>query len=525
MSELIQNLIAPVSEASPCGELAKYEPEYEAMDAELQKLNSVDGLPIKWSEISSNAATILSSKSKDIQVASYFAVARLEMSGLSGLIEGLMVIDSLIEQYWDDLYPAKKRIRARLQAMEWLNEQVLKRIDDLFNGAAPDDLKSLSGLFESIIKRFTEATDGAHVPEFGEISSKANSLLSQGERKQKEQDSKRKQAEAKKEQGIHEIEKDADVTIATKSIQQNYRNIAQYFFEKSLSDIRAYRYNRSAAWASITTLPQVKDGRSVLPPMQPVQRERLQAMMDKGQYVELVKAVETQIPSAPYYLDLQRFSFDALMALGETHILAAEEVRKELAGFLGRFPELMDLCFNDGTSIIDDLTRDWIGSEVIAVSGDTRSEATESQPWETGLHEAKLLAAKGKFNQGLAIFDAGRTNSTGDRESAHWTCAQASFCLNAGYPQSAVAQLEYVNSRLIDSELEKWDPQLAQQVSRLLLQCYDSLLENRPGNIPGLKNRVIEQFDRLSRIDTEFAIKMSDSKGLKPIILKMYEFK
>ncbi len=73
---------SPISESQPAGADAKYEPEYEALAAEIAKLSSVSqSAPISWQDVADNGAAILSRKSKDISVAAYTAVALAHIGG------------------------------------------------------------------------------------------------------------------------------------------------------------------------------------------------------------------------------------------------------------------------------------------------------------------------------------------------------------------------------------------------------------------------------------------------------------
>ena len=81
---------SPVSESRPAGADAKYEPEYEALTAEIAKLSSVSqSAPISWQDVADNGAAILAQKSKDISVAAYTAVALAHIDGARGFLDGV----------------------------------------------------------------------------------------------------------------------------------------------------------------------------------------------------------------------------------------------------------------------------------------------------------------------------------------------------------------------------------------------------------------------------------------------------
>ncbi|MDH5231925.1 MAG: type VI secretion system ImpA family N-terminal domain-containing protein, partial [Gammaproteobacteria bacterium] len=127
--EQIDSLLVPISADKPCGSSAKYETEYESIQEEIDKQNSLDGAVVDWNEISNLATTILTGMSKDILVASYYANSRFVLDGYQGLAEALMLIDTLFDRYWDDLYPEKKRMRGRVVALTWLSDELEKGIE------------------------------------------------------------------------------------------------------------------------------------------------------------------------------------------------------------------------------------------------------------------------------------------------------------------------------------------------------------------------------------------------------------
>ena len=66
----------PIPGESPAGFDAKFEPEYEAVLAEISKLGSAtQAEPLSWSKVEEQAESILAGKSKDILMAAYLGVA------------------------------------------------------------------------------------------------------------------------------------------------------------------------------------------------------------------------------------------------------------------------------------------------------------------------------------------------------------------------------------------------------------------------------------------------------------------
>lgn len=131
----------PIAGASPAGASARYEPEFESLQREVQKLENPAGGEVNWSEVLNLAESLLSQKSKDLLIAAYYAVARLQREGYAGLAQGIGVIHGLCTNFWDTLWPEKKRMRARESALEWMIDRVNRALESDM-AADPAALKS-----------------------------------------------------------------------------------------------------------------------------------------------------------------------------------------------------------------------------------------------------------------------------------------------------------------------------------------------------------------------------------------------
>ncbi len=136
--------IEPINDASPAGEDVRYEPEFEELQAEIDKLSlaSESDAPVDWQKVSDFAAGILANQSKDLLVASYFGVAQLHLAGLDGLYSGIRVYTDLLKNYWDTLFPKKKRMRGRVAAVEWWLEKTVAAMERLGRQAVVEEVKA-----------------------------------------------------------------------------------------------------------------------------------------------------------------------------------------------------------------------------------------------------------------------------------------------------------------------------------------------------------------------------------------------
>lgn len=58
-----------------------------------------------WRDVASTAEKILRNTSKDLEVASWYTEALIRLHGFAGLRDGILLMQGLIERYWDGLYP------------------------------------------------------------------------------------------------------------------------------------------------------------------------------------------------------------------------------------------------------------------------------------------------------------------------------------------------------------------------------------------------------------------------------------
>lgn len=114
--ELGQN---PISPDNPSGNDAHYEPEFEQLQQEIDKLSIVSaaGDSTDWKKVTSLSVTILSEKSKDLLVAVYLVTGLTKTHGFEGFAVGVAFLKDLVENFWETMYPPKRRMRGRLNAL------------------------------------------------------------------------------------------------------------------------------------------------------------------------------------------------------------------------------------------------------------------------------------------------------------------------------------------------------------------------------------------------------------------------
>jgi len=131
----LDTLLAPLSPDAPCGASLRH----DAVFTEIRLLREEDdpALPMRqwerplkradWPRIERLCTEMLSTRSKDLQLASWLAESWMRQRGFAGLLHGLRLVDALLRRYWEQLHPMigdDGDSDARLAPLEWLNESL-----------------------------------------------------------------------------------------------------------------------------------------------------------------------------------------------------------------------------------------------------------------------------------------------------------------------------------------------------------------------------------------------------------------
>jgi type VI secretion system protein ImpA len=149
----IEQLLAPVSEAFPCGEDLSFSPELDAIanarradDPTLEQGAWVTTLKeADWKFVVKRCTQLIGEKSKDLQLAVWLAEANARTGGLRGLADSLLLISALCERYWDHLHPMPDEggFERRIGNLHWIASRAPQLILEvpITEGAATFSMK------------------------------------------------------------------------------------------------------------------------------------------------------------------------------------------------------------------------------------------------------------------------------------------------------------------------------------------------------------------------------------------------
>ncbi len=551
--------ISAISDDSPCGENARYEPEFEALEAELAKQESLTSATVDWTKIVDTAAQITQNKSKDILVGSYLCYGLLLKEGYTGLSVGLKVLGDMCETHWDCLFPPAKRMRARATAFVWLAEKAGNHI-----GTSPPSANDGPAVIEAL--EFFRKLDGALVEKMGDQAPMLNDLS-----KPLKAYAQSAQAEAAKaaepappppqaavpapEQATEpahsaaapaqtanatpapvpapvapvpaasaqpavassaktlqtgDLQSEADSKKQIRQIQSACRDVAAFWLQQKLSDPRAYRLARQAAWMTVENAPPANDGiTQIMPP--PAERLKFfDGKMENKEFSALLPELEKTLSRGAFWLDGQFMVAQILKSLGPEYEAALKTVISELSSLVGRMPELLEMSFSDQTPFASDQTRLWIESEVLLATtegGGKSASATSAagEAWTQALTDAAKKAASGDATEAIAMMHIGMQQAGSPRARMYWRCALAELSMQTGGNEAATDILEQVAAQLSDNPVADWEPELPAYTYRLLHQSYQKQLKKTKDN-PELKIKAQQAYDKLCWFDPVTAL-------------------
>ena len=106
------DLLNPIEGPNPSGANLRYDPIYDKIkEARREEAQPPPGMTEQDRKVSDNAQVIklttdlLTTKTKDLQLATWWTEASLKQRGFAGLKDGLALCCGLVEKYWDTLYP------------------------------------------------------------------------------------------------------------------------------------------------------------------------------------------------------------------------------------------------------------------------------------------------------------------------------------------------------------------------------------------------------------------------------------
>lgn len=485
---------SPVSESSPAGADAKYEPEYEALTAEIGKLSSVSrSSPISWQAVADNGAVILAQKSKDISVAAYMAVALIHTDGAQGFLDGVKLLRGICENFWDDAFPPKAKLRRRLNAYEWWHERALEQLrkdgQPPVSAALSAEMTEAVGELDSLIGGLMEEAQPLRdikeairaIPLLPEEKPKEPEPQAAPEPEPlREEPAPQPQLQAAPEPPrpapspapAPQAAQTGDTAAALSAFVEAARNYAYALRAEDPANYLAWQLPRVALWGKIAALPPDDGtGQTMVPPPDMDRVEAAERLLAGKNWLKAATAADDLFQSYPLCIDLQRIADEALANLGPSFAAARARLRAETAAFVGRLPGLTALSYDGGVPFVSPATRAWL--DELAHDGQPGGAAGggRADRIDKVIAEARETLAAGdaagalrKLEDALGASAAGNVRLRA--EELHMLCSQREAKTAAALARALAREIE-------QSGLAKLEPDIAVEAMTAACRALD----------------------------------------------------
>lgn len=527
----------PVSPDAPAGTDASYEPDYESLQREIDKLSiaTAAGTPTDWNLVAHLAAGILRGKSKDLKVAAYLAEALGRTGRMEDMALGVRILRDLVETYWDGLFPPKKRMRGRLNALDWWQERARAALGG-YDGEplAPEVVAGLRDDLTALDKALAEkAEDAAPLSPLIETASRlpvreeaAPEPASPPEPQAPEQ------APEAPAQAPQAVPAEAPASAAPQAPPAPAAQPAAAAATAPAASVEAakaqvdtgldllfgacdallaennaspipYRLARLAAWLRLTAPPPAAAGKTLLPPPPAQVRAAMERTLEAGNFPAAIAGAESRLREYRFWFDLSRHTADGLRGLGPTHAAALDAVETETALLLRRFPGLPELRFADDTPFADAKTKLWLSRLARPAGSAPAPGGADGDDVETVLGKARDLAAQNQAVAAAALLQGSLASSRSGRLRLRWRIGLAEILLGSGHPETARPVIDQILADLDAHDLDTFDPELA--VAALVV-AHQGL---SVGTDEAAKTKTGEVLARIMRLDPAQGLRLS----------------
>jgi type VI secretion system protein VasJ len=528
--------LEPISTGAPCGAPARQHPTYEAVFAEVAKLESPTGDSVRWEEVVRGAGELLRTTTKDLWLSAYFAYGLYATEGLPGAITGATLLAELTESYWQGLFPEASRLRSRGLALSWYVERMARVLPTVQPGSASPEVVEALASAVSKLAEVTRSRLASQGPALGPLLTSVERLRASvtsapaapvetaptppASTPPVSTPAPTRPVEAPATASptpppaaalasqlptapTGELTSADAATDFLRNIGTSLASAAGVLRRANPADPLAYRILRTGLWLHISQPPPTNaQGKTALPPLSSPLRTKLEALTANARWAELLDEAESAMAQHRFALDLQRFSAHALASLGPSHVLARDALLLELTNLLKRMPALVELVASDGTPLADTATREWLQREVLA----RPAPAPRSIP-ALPLPRELETAPPGPTSEGetsLASLQEGFASATTGRARFVSRLHLARTCARAGHLSTARALYEVLDADCTAHALDSWEPALASACIEGFLTCVTAAKDS-PDSLAG---EFWIRYRRLAQLDPAAALRV-----------------
>lgn len=471
---MLEEIVRPIDDAAPCGVDYKYEDEFLAIEAEVDKANSmVEGVSPDWALVASASASLLAAKTKDVKLLCWWSYAMWRTGHSGGLAQALESFAAVLESFSTEIFP--KSVKVKRSSLAWLEESLQKEmLGERGELVCALDAERFLTLFEAMQKGISSM-----LGEESGFCSKITAILKREieEKKNKEQAAQKSAAPASTPSQTtqpNEIASEEDAQKILQSLKRSATLLQEYYRNKESANLRALRLVRLLAWFDVDSLPANDGGKTPLNPPSEMTMQSIEDLIAAEELEEAFAKVETLLMRSPFWLEGHFLSYDLLVRMGQE--AAAKEVLGALSTFVAANEGVLDLQFRDGTPFASSKMKQWL-AEQSALTADAKGGAGESASKsgasEEIVEQAFALAKKKKIKEAMGLLQERYILASSSKERFMWRLNKVKLAAQFGKVAVARALLEELRKEIDRYNLDEWQPELAGEVFRLYLQSFD----------------------------------------------------
>jgi len=527
----------PVSSVAPAGTDVRYDPLYEALQAEIDVKPSTGSGGTDWNKVVASSSNILETRSKDILVAIYLAVGLLQTEGVpQGLLNGINVLSDMIDGYWDNMFPPVKRMRGRVQAFGWWLERTLAYLSSVtdiepMTVAAMEELLSAANrLYDLLSEKCPDAPPPRRILDFikslpaeeavqpvsndnslqtAQVEPPVETAIQQTLSPPQSQSRPQPQPQPKIEPSfsITAISNQDDANKLLTSVISNSYLLVDFMLAEPSPQSSWYRLNLLSAWFEIKKLPTATDNKTLIPPPDRQTAILLASMKGGENWGGVIKSGSYNIRRYPFWLDMNRLVAEALGMMGEKFREAKQSVEYETSGFVKRLAGIEKFTFNDGSPFADNQTLSWLRTLDGGGSAGDMPVPSNGDGLATKVAEEYSLCRElfnsGKQGEGLSRMQALLKAAISGRERFLWRLSLLQLLTLSGMGNLATPHISEVMKDFDSHHLEEWDPEMALHSLKTVWNALNSQKD------PGSKIKADEIIARISMISPADAFNLS----------------
>ncbi|MFW5836833.1 MAG: type VI secretion system protein TssA, partial [Desulfovibrionaceae bacterium] len=453
------------------------------------------------------------------------------------------ILKDMVANFWDSLFPPKKRLRGRVNALDWWRD---KALEFLQNYKSPEPLsrevydrltESLTDLDAALAEKLDDppllhelmgyaerlpvqapepapaAEDGASAEDAAAEQSQA---LGEGEPGQQAAEPAARPAPAPQPAasgpppsatGPAPEPSGDDAADAKKLVRFGLDQLGQaadFYLRQDPANPMSYTLRRLFAWLQVEAPPPAENGQTMIPAPDGAVKSAIENLIGNREFENAVQSSEERISQFLFWLDLSRLTAQALDALGGRHADAREAVERETAQYVKKLKGVENLAFADGTPFADKDTRLWLKSIAQQGGGPVGGGGSAAQQRiDEALSKARELVKDKKLSEAVdAMQQVLDTAGWGmGRFLAH--VAMARLLMEAGKGPLAKPHADLVVEEVDRRSLEAWDPGAALSG---LATAYDVYAVEEGEQAQADARKIL---DRIARISSAAALRIS----------------